>query len=44
MKMNFQKNIIQYTLKNIMSIDEKINEAQKDEVNINKSEKWEFYQ
>ena len=25
-----------------MSIDEKIDEAQKDDVNINKSEKWEL--
>ena len=40
--MHFQKNVIWYTLTNIMSIDEKTNKAQKDDMNINKSEKWEF--
>ena len=40
MKTNFQKNIIRYTLTNRMSIDEKIDEAQKDDVNINKSKEW----
>ena len=44
MKINFQNNIIQYTLTNIISIDEKINEAHKHDVNINKSGKWEFSQ
>ena len=38
--MDFQNNAIRYTLTNIISIDEKINEAQKDDVNINKSRKW----
>ena len=42
MKINFQKNIIQCKLTNIMSIDEKTNEAQKDDMNINKSEKLEL--
>ena len=42
--MHFQKNIIRYTLTNIISIDENINEAQKDDVNINKPGKWEFSQ
>ena len=44
MKIHFQKNIIRYTLSNIMSIDEKNNEAQKYDVNIDKSGKWEFSQ
>ena len=42
MKMYFRKNNIWYTLTNIMSIDLKINEAQKDDVNISKPEKLEF--
>ena len=37
--MHYQNNVIQYTLTNIMSISEKINEAQKDDVNMIKSEK-----
>ena len=36
MKIHFQENVIQCTLTNIMSIDEKINEAQKDDANMNK--------
>ena len=36
MKMHFQRNITWYTLTNIMLIDEKTNEAQKDDVNIEK--------
>ena len=44
MKINFQKDIIQCKLTNIMSIDEKTNEAQKDDVNMNKSGKWEMSQ
>ena len=43
-KMHLQNNVIQYTLTNIMSISEKINEAQKDDVNMIKSEKWLFTQ
>ena len=42
--MYFQNNIIRYTLKNKMSIDEKLNKAHKYDVNIDKSEKWEFFQ
>ena len=44
MKINFQKNTIRYIFTNIMSIDEKINEAHKDEVNIKKSEEWKLSQ
>ena len=44
MKTNFQRDIIQYTLKNIISIYEKINKAKKYNANINKKEKWEFPQ
>ena len=40
MKMHFQNNIIRYTLTNMIPIDENINEAKKNDVNINKSEKW----
>ena len=40
MKIHFQNNIIRYTLTNIMSIDEKINEAKKYDMNINKSKQW----
>ena len=40
MKINFQNNIIWYTLTNIMVVDEKINEAKKYGVTINKSDKW----
>ena len=36
MKMNFQMNAIRYKLTNILSIDEKVNEANKDDENINK--------
>ena len=36
--------MIRYTLENIMSIDENINESHKDNANINKSEKWELSQ
>ena len=39
-KINFQNNAIRYTLTNVMSIDEKINEAYKDDVNINISGKY----
>ena len=42
--MRFQKNIIPYTLTNIISVDDKLNKAQKDDVIINKSEKWQLYQ
>ena len=42
--MHFQKDIVRYTLTNIISIYENINEAQKDDVNINKSEKLLFSQ
>ena len=42
MKTNFQNNVIQYTLINKMSIDDKINEAKKDNVIINKSKLWDF--
>ena len=38
--MCFQNNAIRCTLTNIMSIDEIINETNKDDLNINKSEKW----
>ena len=41
MIMHFQKYVIRYTLTNIMSIDESINEAQEDNVNISKYYKWE---
>ena len=44
MKINFQNNFIWYTLTNIMLVDEKINESQKQGVNINKSEIWRFSQ
>ena len=44
MKTNFQNNVIQYTLTNKMSIDDKINEAKKDNVIINKSKQWDFFQ
>ena len=36
-KMNFQNNAIRYILTNIMTIDGKINESNKDDVNISKS-------
>ena len=36
MKMYFQNKVIWYTLTNIISIDEKINKSNKDDVNINK--------
>ena len=39
-KMHLQKSIIWYELTSIMSIDEKFNKAQKDDVNINKPIKW----
>ena len=35
MIIHFQNNVIWYTLKNIRSIDEKINKAKKDDININ---------
>ena len=35
--MNFQNNVMCYTLTNIVSIDEKINDVNKYDVNINKS-------
>ena len=44
MIMHFQKYVIRYTLTNIMSIDESINEAQEDNVNISKYYKWEWSQ
>ena len=37
MKINFQNNIIRYTLANIMPADEKLDEANKNDVNMNKS-------
>ena len=40
-KIHSQNNVIRHTLKNIMSIDEKINQAKKYDVNINKPRKWE---
>ena len=42
MKMHHQKNIIRYTLTNIMSIYEKINESHKYDVNMNKTGNWKF--
>ena len=44
MKMHSQNNVIWYTLTNIMSIDEKINETKEDDVNISKSENVECFQ
>ena len=43
-EMNFQKNTIWYKMTNVMSIDEKTNKAQKYDVNMNKSGKWELHQ
>ena len=43
-KIHFQNNSIWYTLTNMMSINGKINQAKKYDVNINKSKKWELSQ
>ena len=39
---HFQNNVINFTLTNILSCDEKMNKANKEDVKIKTYEKWNF--
>ena len=42
MNLHFQNNVISFTLTNILSFDENMNESDKYDVKIKTSEKWNF--